>query len=543
MDGKAIRKHYRTLKSKRSEYDDLLDNVRYWYKPSEGSFYSYENNTEGDNNNTHIFNDKGSLSAGKLANILYSSLAPVHEKFFQLESSGSEVSYDEKMFWREAGEKVAAVMADSNLAQSTVTLLESLVYYGGGVMYPSWNKKKGKMAYKSYYPADYYVDENYEGNVSVVVTVKRCNAYQLFKQYGNMVSNEVVSKANVPGAISKEKTLEILNYYIEEDEGWMLYIVEDKTGHVIDKYKYTSPPLMTPRWETNNYEVYGRGPCINALNTVFRLNQIQRTVITSAEKIVDPPIAIPYDSTTSMSSDLAFDTSPGGIVEFQPGPDGSSVLPQPISLGGDIKTGDYMIDKFEKMVDEYFFIDVLQVIMQISAQATATQINSANAEKLDIIIPLVVRLVDEFVKPVIIRTLQILVDEGEIGLPEGMEEFSEFDVVVNSSLILKLKQYKVATSVETVQILGALAGMGVSDNPLDKVDLDKLSTYIIESSNIPSDTLRTEIETKEFREAKAQAQQAAAQQESIKSMVKPIDTQKASEDGSMLQALGGDLVG
>lgn len=530
MTGPEIVKHIGRLKSERSQYDNLFQDVKRWYAPSSGDFYSPTANTPGDENNGHLFNLKGTLAAERLSQVLYSTVVPIHEQFFTLVPS-IEASQELKIWWHKATEVLSSKMIESNLSIIATQALRSLVFFGTTAVYPSFIK--GKLSYDTYFPEDIYIDTNYDQEVSVLVTHKLCSAYNLLSKYGPaQVSEQVKDRAD------KDNPTDIVvyNYFTECPDGsWKLYIVEEATKHIITDYSFTSKPIQVPRWSGNSYEKYGRSPAMRGLPTTKTLNRIEATILRQSEKHVDPPIAIPYDASAN-AQNMAFDIEPRGIIEFQPDASGGVTLPTPVALGGNIEVGQYQVDKLEKTLDEVFFIDVLTLIMDMSASATATQITAANAEKLDLIIPIVVQLLAEFVKPLVERSFQILIDEGEIEPPVTVEgEELEFDVEVRSSLIIKRRAYQAQGAIQTIQVLGQLAGLNPS--VLDRIDLDAVAEHIVINSNLPTDAIRSGKDLEKYRAMKADAAEKADAKEQMAQMVKPIDAQKAAEPNSLAEQI------
>lgn len=551
MEPSKIIKHVQKMKSDRQLYDTMLNEVKDIYAPSAGDFYSATANTEGDVKNRHIWSQKGPLAAERLAQVLYSTVTPVHEQFFTLVPAGTDVSADMKMWWKDATETLSTYMANSNLARTAVQTLRGEIYYGTAASYVTF--EKGKLVYKSYYPQDSWIDTDYDDDVSTLVTEKRCSAKQLVDKYGKQCSTVIQERAASDNLCHKDNIV-VYNYFVEDGGVWKLFIVEEKSKHIITTYSYTSKPFQVARWSANNYEKYGRSPAIQALPTVQTLNQIERTAVRQCEKIVDPVIAMPYDS-NGEAYDMAYDTEAGGIIEVMRDANGGITLPQAVQLGGDMKTAEWIINRFNTVVDEMFYIDVLTLIMDMSAQATATQINSANAEKLDLIVPIIIQLLSDYVKPNVERSFQLLLDNGIIPPPpKGVKTFKlevvdgehvedepereidiDYNVEVQSSLIMKMRELKNRMALGTIQTLGQVALIDPASVPT--VDLSKLQTHLTVQSSIPSDCIRMGDELDEFNEAVAQAQQEAQAQAMAEKMLKPVDAQKASEDGSIIGAM------
>lgn len=528
LTGKDMVKHISRLKAERNLYDFLFNDVKEYYIPSAGDFF-YRKQDVGNQENEYQYSIKGTQAAERLAQVLYSTVMPIHEQFFTLVPS-TETNHDMKLWWHNATEILSAKLAESNLPKVAVQLLRSLVYYGTAPIHPAW--VKNKLTFSTYFPEDCYIDTDYDQEVDVLVTTKHCSAQNLVKKYGKQVSERVRNKAERSQANGAEDIV-VYNYFKQcKDDVWRLYIVEEATKHIITEYAYSTKPIMVPRWSSNSYEKYGRSPAIRGLPTVKSLNRVKRIMMRASEKHVDPVIAIPVDAAANVDH-LAFDINPGGYIEVMPDATGGMTLPQPIALGGNIAIGQEEADSLESMIDEIFYMDVLTLIMDMNTTATATQINSANAEKLDLMVPIIVQLLSDLVKPLVERSFQILMEEGEIPPPDFLEspEDLEYNVEVQSSLIMKMRQLKNMSAMQSIQLLANLANLDPS--VIDRIDFDALAESIVINSNLPTDAIRSGRELEEYRVAKAEAAQQAAQQQMMSQMVKPLDAQKASEPGSL----------
>ena len=77
---------------------------------------------------------------------------------------------------------------------------------------------------------------------------------------------------------------------------------------ILEESGYEEMPVLAPRWSKASGEVYGRGPGMATLPDVKMLQQMSKTIIKAAQKVVDPPLQLEDDSVI-----LPVRTIPGGL--------------------------------------------------------------------------------------------------------------------------------------------------------------------------------------------------------------------------------------
>src|SRR5690242_15845561 len=64
-------------------------------------------------------------------------------------------------------------------------------------------------------------------------------------------------------------------------------------GTLIDVGGFDEVPYLVPRFSKVTGEIYGLGPGMTCLPDVKMLNEMAKTVVKAAQKIVDPPLQLP----------------------------------------------------------------------------------------------------------------------------------------------------------------------------------------------------------------------------------------------------------
>jgi hypothetical protein len=173
---------------------------------------------------------------------------------------------------------------------------------------------------------------------------------------------------------------------------------------------------------------------------------------------------------------------------------------------------------------------------------TAREIEERSDEKVLVLAPVVSRLFAEFLNQVVTRVIEIALEHQQVqapppdiaafgpGLPASVKYLSRLDARINELMTRNV--------MAAGQAIGQLKQMEMAVPEMgDLMDVNKASREIVYALNVPADIIRPEKEASERAMARAQAQAQAAQQQAAMSMMKPVDTQKASEPGSPAEAM------
>mgnify|MGYP003640484460 FL=1 len=186
---------------------------------------------------------------------------------------------------------------------------------------------------------------------------------------------------------------------------------------------------MSPRWGKAAGEIYGRGPGMNTLPDVKMLQEMLKTVIKAAQKIVDPPLQAEDDSVIG-----SVITKPGGLNFRRTG----SEPIVPLMTGANIPIGLDMLQDTRIRIREGFFIDQLQ--LNTGPQMTATEVLQRTEEKLRLLGPVLGRLQSEFLSPMIDRVFGILSRTGKLPPPPEVLENVDYTVEYVSPLARAQRQ-------------------------------------------------------------------------------------------------------
>ena len=213
-----------------------------------------------------------------------------------------------------------------------------------------------------------------------------------------------------------------------KDNGHMpfasLYFLED--GHLLRRGGYKEFPVIAARWEVRNAaDAYGKGPGWKCLGDVKMLQKMQKTKLVALDKNTNPPVMV------SANVQGEVNLLPGGITRYNGAADGA-VKPA-YQVQPDLPALEAAIESVRATIRSQFFADVfLSLTAQNYTGMTATEVAERHQEKMLVLGPVLERLKNELLDPLIDRAFNLLARQGLLppappsiqGLPLKIEYVS-----------------------------------------------------------------------------------------------------------------------
>lgn len=268
---------------------------------------------------------------------------------------------------------------------------------------------------------------------------------------------------------------------------------------------YEEFPVLAPRWKVSGEDVYGTSPAMEALGDCRALQLLEKRKAEAMDKIVRPPMrgntSLMHGKVSILPGDTTFADSLGAGRAFEPA---MEVSPQALpAVGAEIM-------RHEDRIKSSFFADLwLALQMSQGPQMTAREVMERHEEKLLQLGPVMERLNDELLDPLIERTFGIMLRRGLI--PEPPEELQGMDLKVEHISIAAQAQKMLGIGqVERIaSFVGGLAA--AAPDTLDKLDFDQMVDEYGNMLGVPPNLIRTDEAVAELRAQRAEAAQQAQQ--------------------------------
>lgn len=265
---------------------------------------------------------------------------------------------------------------------------------------------------------------------------------------------------------------------------------------------YESFPTLTPRWDTTtSQDVYGNGPGADSLGDVKMLQKQQRDKLLAVDKVGNPPVQM------DASVNGEFNSLPGGVTRT------NSTVPNmgvraAYEVRPDINAMMLDIQETKKAISESMYSDLFMMLMQEHGQMTAAEIYERQSEKLQILGPVLERLENELLNPLIERTFEIGLRNGIF--PPPPDELQGADIKIKYVSILAQAQKMVGITAVDQWTTGVGMMMRLDPEAGDILECDEINRGKADMLAIPQKFVASTDKIAAKRKARADAQAQAA---------------------------------
>lgn len=256
-------------------------------------------------------------------------------------------------------------------------------------------------------------------------------------------------------------------------------------------------PVPAPRWAVTGEDAYGHSPGMEGLGDIRALQHMERRRAQALDKIVTPPMVGPAllqkTRVSLLSGDVTYANMPASGQRFEPA---YLVDPKIVLLENELR-------RHEDRINSTFFADLFLMLATsgLRQPITAREVEERHEEKMLQLGPVLERLQDELLDPLIDRAFGILMRRGM--LPDPPEELQGEDA--RPEYISILAQAQKMLAIVGVERLTSFA-MQMSEvwpEARDKIKPDRVIDEAAELLGSNPDLVRSDQEVEELREDQA----------------------------------------
>lgn len=275
---------------------------------------------------------------------------------------------------------------------------------------------------------------------------------------------------------------------------------------LLDDGGYRSMPYAVGRYVTGPREIYGRSPAMEALADIKSLQEMEKTMLRMAHRMVDPPLILSEEGALN-----AFSVRPNALNYGYLREDGTPLV-QPLMTSGNLPIGIEMSDQKRKAVNDSFLVTLFQILVESPRVMTATEVMQRAQEKGALLGPTMGRQQSEFLGPIIDRELDLLSAGGNLPLPPPQL----MDYIMGGGEILPkytgplarlMKAEEAAGILRTIEAILPVAQASGDMSVLRRINADQAVKVIAEANNVPAKAMRTDEELEAMDAAQAEAAQ------------------------------------
>jgi len=504
LSTKEIKARYKIAQARKEQWRTIYEEAYEFCLPMRNLYDGYYemDSTPGQNKMKRIFDSTAMNSTKRFANKVQASLFPPQQNWCRL-VPGQEVPepnrteaqavlnfYEDKMFavMRQSGFDLALSEFLLDLAVGTACML---IQPGTG---------DTPIKYKSIPLYQISFDEGPDGGVGYV--------YRKFKLPFEVIQQEYLD-ANIPKEVAdkyKEKpqsNVELLEVSYKKDNRFYYCLQTMEGDHKIASRELKGLPFIISRYMTVAGEVYGRGPCLDALPDIKSLNKLMEYRFKNASLSIGGVFTAVDDGVLNPQT---IKIVPGAIIGVSSNGGGRGPSLQPLPRSGDPQLADIEAREFRMSIKKALLDEGLPpetgnprtaIEIQARMQDLASNLGSAFG-----------RLINETMFPIVRRTLTLMDEMGMIELPLKMDGL-QVSIQPVSELAMANNMTKLQPLFQYLQIAQGLGQAGMM-----ALKQDKIADYILDAMGVDARLRNTPEEQKQMVEnLQAQAQAMAQMQQ------------------------------
>ena len=414
-----------------AHWRELSDNIM----PRRGSFLGVRHRPDrGGKRNGRLLDSTAMLAARTLASGLMAGLTSPARPWFRLGLGSPAVSaVPEVRAWLDDVQgRMFRTFARSNLYNALAVAYEELAVFGTAAVVVVEDLKEIVRAYPMT-AGEYWLAASERGTVDTLYRTFGMTTGQLVERFGRDAVSMLVRERHDRGEWDHEVAVVQAiepNAEVRESGGFARLarhmpfrsVWYEKSGGangqrgeaVLNVGGYEEFPAVCPRWHLAGSDVYGRSPGMDALPDAKSLQRMQLRFAETLDKMVNPPmVASPVLRGTAPSSTPA-------AVTYVADPEGMGFRPA-YQINPPLAEFTAAIRERQQAVRAAFHADLFLMATQLEEVRTATEVAERRAEKLVMLGPVLERLHDDLLEPLIGRVFQIMARNGHIPPPPYAE--------------------------------------------------------------------------------------------------------------------------
>jgi hypothetical protein len=500
-DIKAVIARFEALEGYRENWQNHFQELADYMLPRKADIV--RKRSRGEKRMEQIFDGTALQAVDLLSASLHGMLTSGATPWFHLAMKDQEIGRDaEVQEWLEdTSTRMIRAFNQSNFETEIHEMYVDLVVFGTGCMFVEMDQ--GKLRFSTRHISEFHIAENQYGLVDTVFRKYTLPARQAVLRFGYDEVTDFIRKKYDKKPDEEITMLHAVMPRYDRDPTKMdsanmpfasVYICME-TKMPVSVKGFQEFPYVVPRFLKATGETMGRSPAMVALPDVKMLNLMSKTIIQAAQKQIDPPLLVPDDGFI-----LPIRTNPGGLNFYRAG---SRDTITPLNVGANIPIGLQMEEQRRIAIRSAFYVD--QLLSGGAPNMTATEVIQRQEERMRVIGPVLGRLMNEMLRPLIDRTFALMLREEMLRQAPEILQGRDVDIEYVSPLARAQKSSSLNNTMKALEILLPLS----QQLPVgDHVDPDGLVRHVTDALGVPKSVLNSDAQIQQQREQRAAQQQA-----------------------------------
>jgi len=505
------------LKSERATWWAHWQELTSYILPRNGRYFRQDRD-KGWRRHNAIYDNTGTRALRTLgAGMMAGATSPARQ-WFRLATPDVELNkYQPVKVWLDdVTKRMLLVFQKSNTYRSLHQMYEELGCFGtaASIVLPD---DKHLIHHYTLTTGEYCIASDYQGRVCTLYREFEKTVHELVKEFGYENCSHTVQSMYDRGnldqwipivhAIEPRRDRDIRKSD-NKNMAWGSWYFEvgGEQGKFLRESGYRQFPGVVPRWAVAGGDIYGNSPGMEALGDIKQLQHEQLRKAQVIDYQTKPPLQMP-----ASLKNRDVDTLPGG-VSFLANP--TDAIRTAFDVNLNLQHLLFDIQDCRERVRGAFYADLFLMLANATdTRMTATEVAERHEEKLLMLGPVVERLHNELLEPLVDITFTRMLEAG--ALPPPPEELQGMDLTIEFVSMLAQAQRAIGTNAvdRFVGNLGSVAQ--VKPDVLDKFDADQWVDIYSDMLGVDPTLIVADKQVAVVREARNKAMAAKEQAASM----------------------------
>ena len=521
-----------SLYTERSSWIEHWREISTYQTPRSGRFMTTDRNV-GKKRHNNIYDNTAVFALRTLAAGMMAGMTSPARPWFRVGIKDKKLQEKSgvKDYLHTVSELMRSIFAASNTYNTLHGLYEELGAFGSAATFvlPDFDNVI------HHYPmtvGEYALATNYKGQVDTIVREFDMSVAQMVGQFGlanvsqsvkNMWdTNKLDQWVTVVHMVEPRKERDTSQKDAKNKKFASCYIElgSNNDNKFLRESGFDRFPALTPRWVVTGNDIYGQSPGMECLGDIKQLQQEQLRKSQAIDYQTNPPLQIP-----SQYKDYAKSRLPGGVFHVDATGPGQGVRSAfEVNLDLNALLGD-IVDVRGRIRSAYYADLFLMMANDSRSGITATEVAERHEEKLLALGPVLERLHNELLSPLIDITFEYCSNAGILPPPPEALQGVELDIEFISTLAQAQKMVA-AQSVDNV-ISRAMNLVQVWPEARHKIDALQIVDDLADIYGINPKLIRSDDDA---NQRIAQEQQAAQQAQAAAAAPVAADAAKTTSE-------------
>lgn len=523
------------LKNERSSWESHWKDISTYLLPRSGRFF-VQDRDKGNKRHNNIYDSTGTRALRTLAAGLMSGMTSPARPWFRLATHDATLMEDSsvKLWLNDVTNLILTIFQRSNTYRALHTMYEELGAFGtaASIVIPDM---KNVIHHYPLTTGEYAIAQNWKGEVTTMYREFQKTVGDLVTEFGYDACSLTVQSLYDNGSLDKWITIvHAIEPRSDRDPSkadalnmaWksVYFELQGNQEHFLRESGFKRFPVLAPRWGTSGGDIYGNSPGMECLGDVKQLQHEQLRKAQGIDFQTNPPLQVP-----TVLKDRDVNRMPGGIT-FVDAANPNASIRSAFDVNLNLQ---YLLQDIQDVrgrINSGFYADLfLMMANQVDTRMTATEVAERHEEKLLMLGPVLERLQNELLDPLIEITFDQIMTAGIAPPPPDALRGHDLNV----ELVSMLAQAQRAVGTNSIDRFVGNLGQVAQFKPdaLDKFDSDKWVDIYSDSLGIDPHMIVPNEQVQAIRQQRAAQQEQQAKMAQVQQAAQTAQTLAGAKTG------------